>query len=76
MNERLDKVNKLANEKSKTHSIFDFTDKIEIIHGDGSLFSIRHAFMEEYDEFLIVFSEHHFPLVFYKDDLTSYKIIN
>ena len=76
MNESLEKVMKMVNEKSKSHSIFDFTDKIEVIHGDGSLFNIRHAFMEEYEDFLIVYSEHHLPLVFYKDDLSSYKVIN
>lgn len=44
-------------------------DLVVVVHGDGSVFSIVSARVEEIDDWLIVYSEHNCPLVFNRGDL-------
>lgn len=46
-----------------------FSHKVHVVHEDGSVFVIMDAFLEEKDDYAVVFSEHHGVLVFAKDDL-------
>jgi len=43
--------------------------EVEIRHLDGSYFKIRNAIKRVIEQWTIVYSEHHRPLVFFTEDL-------
>jgi hypothetical protein len=53
-----------------------FSQRVEIKHGDGSLFQLNYASMLESGPYLFVFSEHNGALGFFLDDLDSYQYLN
>ena len=46
-----------------------FNNKVHIVKDDGSVFILMHAFIEEKDGWVIVYSEHHSVEFFNKEDL-------
>ena len=68
-----DDVFNYAKEKDKDLLCNDYKGAVNIIHQDGSTFHFNYAFYEDYDRYLIVFTEHHQFQIFYKDDLTEYS---
>jgi hypothetical protein len=53
-----------------------FSHRVEIRHGDGSLFQLNYASMLESGPFLFVFTEHNGALGFHREDLESYQYLN
>jgi len=57
----------------------DFNQTVVVKHGDGSEFKINHATIEMREingvNILTIFSEHNVPLLFYLDDIESYKVM-
>jgi len=53
-----------------------FSHRVEIRHGDGSLFQLNFASMHESGPHLFVFTEHNGALGFFLDDLESYQYLN
>jgi hypothetical protein len=49
-----------------------FEEPVSIEHLDGSIFNYKSACIEFIDKYLIVYSEHHHPNVFFKEDLKSW----
>lgn len=45
-----------------------------IKHLDGSTYRLYNARLEEVERWLVVYSEHMHPMVFFKEDLESYKL--
>ena len=54
----------------------NFKNAVIVEHDDGSYFHFNHAFFEEKDNMLIVYSEHHQPIVFFKEDLLKVEYTN
>lgn len=51
----------------------DFKGDPKIVHLDWSVVHLNNGLIEDLDEgIIVVFSEHHLPITFYKDDLESY----
>lgn len=53
-----------------------FSHRVEIKHGDGSLFQLNFASMKESGSYLFVFTEHNGVLGFHRDDLENYQYLN
>lgn len=47
----------------------DFGETVYIHHGDGSFFVVRESMATYFNEYYVIFSEHHMPLIYAKDDL-------
>lgn len=49
----------------------DFKGDVQVKHLDGSIIHVYNGLIEEHEEgrIIFVFSEHQFPMVFFKEDL-------
>lgn len=50
-----------------------FQRAVKVIHEDGSILTLENAFVEEYKNYYIVFSEHNDLHIFDKDDVYAVK---
>ena len=49
---------------------------VEVVHLDGSTFYYEHGLLEAHGKFLMVFSEHHHPDVFFLGDLERWGFVD
>lgn len=72
----LDTVRAKADKKDSTIPAGKFDGSVRVVHGDGSFFFIHDAFIEieklHDDEYLVVYAEHHRPMVFAVEELQQY----
>lgn len=64
----------VAKEADKTLLTQDFNPYglVEIIHEEGTILNFKNAFLKEWKNYVIVFTEHHGTHVYHKSDLYSY----
>lgn len=72
----LDIVRAKADKKDGAITADKFKGSVRVCHGDGSFFFLQDAFTEiekqDGDEYLVVYAEHHRPLVFAVEELQQY----
>lgn len=65
----------IAKEVDKNLTAYDFNsdDLVVVQHIEGTQLMYRCAFLKEWKNYILIFTEHHKSLVYDKDDLYSYN---
>ena len=64
---------RFAEQRDKKLTGYDFKHSVLIKHGDGSVLFFNYAFLEEKEGWIFVFTEHHGPHIYHKEDLDGIK---